>query len=76
VVRLAPWTARRSPSRIVGVEGAAVAWRGPIAGRAVRLAGVLLAAAAFAVTAAGLAFMVLDWSTPVPAGYFGSDRGR
>jgi hypothetical protein len=32
---------------------------------------VLLAAAAFAVTAAGLAFMVLDWSTPVPAGYFG-----
>jgi signal transduction histidine kinase len=53
------------------VEGAAVAWGGPITGRAGRSAGVLLAATTFAVTAAGLAFMVLDWSTPVPAGYFG-----
>jgi len=53
------------------MEGPAVASGGLITGRAARRSGVLLAAVTLAVTAAGLALMVWDWSTPVPAGYFG-----
>jgi signal transduction histidine kinase len=39
--------------------------------RAARYAGVLLAVGTLVLVAAGLALMVWDWATPVPAGYFG-----
>jgi signal transduction histidine kinase len=55
----------------MGMDGPAAVADGRITVRAARLAGSVLAATTFLVTAAGLALMAWDWSTPVPAGYFG-----
>jgi signal transduction histidine kinase len=55
----------------MGMGGPAAVSCGPSTVRAARLAGSLLAATTFLVAAAGLALMAWDWSTPVPAGYFG-----
>jgi signal transduction histidine kinase len=44
---------------------------GLITVRAARYAGVLLAVGTLVLVAAGLALLVWDWATPVPAGYFG-----
>jgi signal transduction histidine kinase len=44
---------------------------GLITVRTARRAGALLAAGTLVLVAAGLALMVWDWATPVPAGYFG-----
>ena len=55
----------------MGMDGPAAVADGRITVRAARLAGSLLAATTFLVAVAGLALMAWDWSTPVPAGYFG-----
>jgi len=55
----------------MGMDGPAAVADGRITVRAARLVGSLLAATTFLVTVAGLVLMAWDWSTPVPAGYFG-----